>query len=149
MKHTTIDKPIAEFIKSQTAFTMATCAENIPSCASCFYAFLETHNALVFKSDRVTKHILEALQNKHVAGTILPYKSEAGKIKGIQFSGLFTELNTDLLAEAKIAYYKKYPFAITFKGELWLIKLTSVKFTDSTLGFGKKIVWEKVTVPPF
>jgi len=149
LKHAPLDKPISLFIQSQTALTIATCLENIPSCASCFYAFLEKHTALVFKSDRDTNHIIEALQNKYVAGSIVPDKAEVGKIKGVQFTGIFAEPKEDLLAEAKTAYYKKFPFAIAFKGELWVIKLNSVKFTDNTLGFGKKLKWEKIAIPPF
>jgi uncharacterized protein YhbP (UPF0306 family) len=149
LKHTPLDKPISLFIQSQTALTMATCLENIPSCASCFYAFLEKHDAVVFKSDRDSNHIIEAIQNKHVAGAIVPDKSEVGKIKGVQFNGIFIEPKGDLLNEAKIAYYKKFPFAIAVKGELWIIELTSVKYTDNTLGFGKKLKWEKTASPSF
>ena len=144
----TLDNAISTFIKSQTALTIATCIDNVPFCATCFYAFSEKYNSLVFKSSRDTQHIKEALQNKFVAGTITPDKSEIGKIKGIQFSGVFIEPTGDQLDEAKKGYYKKYPFAIAFKGELWLINLTFIKYTDNTLGFGKKLKWEKPVSSP-
>ncbi|MHB8259963.1 MAG: pyridoxamine 5'-phosphate oxidase family protein [Bacteroidia bacterium] len=143
LKASSLDKPISLFIQSQTALTIATCFQDMPYCASCYYAFLEKQNAIVFKSSRDTQHIIYALQNKQVAGTITPDKSEVGKIKGIQFSGEFIEPKDDLLKEAKSAYIKKYPFSVAFKGDFWLIELTSIKYTDNTLGFGKKLKWEK------
>jgi uncharacterized protein len=143
MSYGALDKSVLLFIQSQSVLTIATCKDNIPSSATCFYAFLEIYNLLIFKSNRETKHISEALQNSHVAGTIVPDKSEVGKIKGIQFTGSFIEPNKELLEESKTAYYKKYPFAIAFKGDIWAIELTALKFTDNTLGFGKKLQWEK------
>lgn len=144
-----IDKSISSFIKAQTAVTIATSNENVPYCATCFYSFLEKYNAIAFKSSRETQHIIEAMKNKYVAGTIVPDKSEVGKIKGVQFSGIFVEPSGDLLNEAKNRYYIKYPFAAAFKGELWVIDLSYIKFTDNTLGFGKKLQWDKTIVPPF
>jgi uncharacterized protein len=107
---------------------------------------MEKYNALIFKSNRDTKHVSDALHNNFVAGTIIPDKSEIGKIKGIQFSGVLIEPNDDLYDEFKMAYYKKYPFSVAFKGDIWAIELTSVKFTDNTLGFGKKVCWERLKV---
>lgn len=144
-----LDKIILKYINAQSAFSIATCAENIPYCATCFYAFSESSDSLVFKSERRTRHIVEALINNQVAGTILPDKSDLGKIRGLQFSGVFQEPSGNLLDEAKKAYYSKYPFAAAFKGEIWVIELISVKFTDNTLGFGKKLQWNKTVVPPF
>lgn len=149
MESMPIDKPIQSFIETQTVLTIATCINNIPYCATCFYTFLEKYDAIAFKSNRDTQHILEAIQNKYVAGTIIPDKSEIGKVKGIQFNGIFLEPTGDLLIEAKKKYYLKYPFAAAFKGELWVVDLTFLKFTDNTLGFGKKMHWQKVMTPPF
>jgi uncharacterized protein YhbP (UPF0306 family) len=28
-------------------------------------------------------------------------------------------------------------------GEIWTIKINRIKYTDNTLGFGKKIIWER------
>ena len=33
--------------------------------------------------------------------------------------------------------------ALAVAGEIWTIKMDSIKMTDSTLGFGKKITWER------
>ena len=144
-----MDKKISAFIKAQTALTMATSVDGIPYCATCFYAYMEEENVLVFKSDVDTKHIADALRNNQVAGSILVDKTEIGKIKGIQFNGIFLTPKDAQLKDAQKAYYFKYPYAAAMKGDLWVIELTSVKLTDNTLGFGKKLKWQKIMEPPY
>lgn len=144
-----MDKKISAFILAQTALTIATSIDSIPYCATCFYAYIEKDNLLVFKSDTETKHISDALLNNKVAGSILMDKTEIGKIKGIQFNGIFFTPKEDHLKDAQKGYYFKFPYAAAMKGDLWAIELTSVKFTDNTLGFGKKIIWEKIIEPPY
>lgn len=144
-----MDKKISAFIKAQTALTIATSVDSIPYCATCFYAYLEEENLLVFKSDAETRHISDALINNNVAGSILVDKTEIGKIRGIQFNGTFLSPKDVPLKDAQKAYYFKYPYAAAMKGDLWVIELTSVKFTDNTLGFGKKLIWEKIIEPPY
>ena len=99
--------------------------------------------AFFSKSVKETKHITSARINNTVAGTIIPDISKIGTIKGIQFTGKFTVPAGDLFEKAKKTYYTKHPFALPVAGEIWAIELLSVKMTDNTLGFGKKIIWEK------
>jgi uncharacterized protein YhbP (UPF0306 family) len=136
-------KAIETFIQSQTALSMATSTNDLPYCASCFYAYVVEKQALIFKSGKETQHIVAALHNKQVAGTILPDKLVTGSVKGIQFNGVFIEPEGAMLDEARKIYYQKYPFALAFSGELWMIELSSIKFTDNTLGFGKKLNWQR------
>jgi len=97
MDSKTLNKTIVSFIESQTALTIATCMENIPNCAICFYAYLEQYNYLIFKSGKDTQHIKEGIKNKAVAGTIMHDKLKVTKIRGLQFRGFFTEPKGDLL----------------------------------------------------
>jgi uncharacterized protein YhbP (UPF0306 family) len=106
------------------------------------YVFLPEYHALIFSSEKTTKHIVNARLNTKVAGTILPAIMELGIIKGIQFTGTFSPLELDTLADAKRKYYLKYPFALLMKGELFCVHLETVKMTDNKLGIGKKICWE-------
>ncbi|HEY4799604.1 MAG TPA: pyridoxamine 5'-phosphate oxidase family protein [Bacteroidia bacterium] len=138
-----VDKRVVSFFHSSTNLTLATCVNNIPYCANCFYAYDESKNYLVFKSDPETNHIRQAIKNNQVAGTILPDKLEKAKIKGIQFNGNFIDWKKEDMESLKNVYYKKYPFARAFSGEMWGIELTYIKMTDNTLGFGKKIEWKK------
>ncbi len=136
------DQNILSFLQSQTVVNIATCENNVPYSASCFYAYSDKYNSLIFKSNIETKHISQGLKNNDVAGTIIPDKSDFTKIKGIQFSGIFTMPTDKLLSEANRTYYAKYPFALAMKGNIWIIKLTRIKLTDNTLGFGVKLHWE-------
>lgn len=137
-----MDSLIENFIVSQKNMTLCTSVNNIPECASCFYTFMPEGAYLIFKSKNTTGHVCRALANNKVAGTILPDISKIGNIRGIQFSGIFLEPQEDLLEKAKKIYYSKFPLALGISGELWLIKLTYIKMTDNTLGFGKKLIWE-------
>lgn len=138
-----MDKNIILFIESQKTVTLCTVNNGIPHCASCFYAFIKDYNFLIIKSDKKTMHIVNALANNQVAGTILPDISRVGTIKGVQFYGIFTLLTGELLTKSKSIYYKKFPIALAINGDLWAIELASIKMTDNTLGFGKKLIWEK------
>ena len=137
-----MDKKIQTFISSQKNLTFCTVIDNIPHCANCFYALIEEDNIIVFKSDSNTKHIINALQNDNIAGTILPDISKTGMIKGIQFTGIFINPKNELLKKAKNNYYKKYPFSKVVPGDFWALELLSIKMTDNTLSFGKKLIWE-------
>lgn len=138
------DKLIASFFKAQTVFTLATSSHDQPHCSTCFYAYSEEYNMLVFKSSEQTDHIKQALLNNLLGGSVLPDKLQTGRIKGIQFKGKLIEPDTQCLSDLKKTYYSKYPFALTMGGEVWAIELKWIKFTDNTLGFGKKIKWESV-----
>lgn len=134
-----IDERIIKFIKKHHVLTLASSNNNMPYCASCFYAYIKDDNTFVFTSDEKTKHMKDALQQPVVAGTIALETKIIGKIQGIQFQGILSEASEK---KAKNAYLKRFPFAILADTKLWVIKLTFVKFTDNRLGFGKKLIWE-------
>lgn len=138
-----MNKKIITFLQENTTFTLATSFNNIPYCAPCFYVFDEAENLLIFKSKIETTHVRQALNNISVAGTILPDKLQMTKICGIQFSGIFISCANEIIENLKKIYYRKYPFALAVAGEIWVIELMKIKFTDNTLGFGKKLYWER------
>lgn len=138
-----MDERIEAFLKEQTVVNIATSVNNQPYCASCYYAFIPNENLIVFKSDPDTKHIEDALANNQVAGTVIPEKIVQAKIKGVQFTGVFKPANGSAGDKAKKGYLSKFPVAGLFRGDIWIIELTKVKFTDNTLVFGKKILWER------
>jgi len=140
MKHP--EKRIVDFINQHHVLTLATCVENHPWCANCFYVWLEEENCFVFTTDNATKHAQDAIQNQNVAGSVVLETSVVGKIQGIQFRGVM-EIPSDELAEkARNAYLKRFPVAVLMKTNLWTIKVNYIKMTDNRLGFGKKLIWE-------
>jgi uncharacterized protein YhbP (UPF0306 family) len=64
-----------------------------------------------------------------------------GKIRGIQFQGIISEPQDDLLKKVKTAYLKRFPVAALMDTRLWIVRLTYIKMTDNRLGFGKKLIW--------
>lgn len=138
-----IDKRIIKFIKKHHVLTLATSVNNQAYCANCFYALIEDENMLVFTSDKNTKHIQDVEQNNFVGGSIVLETRVVGKIQGVQLNGILSEPKDELLKKARRAYLKRFPYAALVETTLWTLDLTFLKFTDNTLGFGKKLIWKK------
>lgn len=99
---------------------------------------------LVFMSDRHTKHISYALNQRNVAGTIVTQENNISKIQGIQFTGSMAEIEGDLMNFARKIYLRKVPVARAQQADLFSIQLDFIKMTNNRLGFGKKLIWERV-----
>ncbi|MCO6500275.1 MAG: pyridoxamine 5'-phosphate oxidase family protein [Vicingus serpentipes] len=138
-----MDKKIVNYIAKNKVFTLATSVDDIPYCANCFYVFDEANQILIFLSDETTRHIVEALANKNVAGTINTKVTTVTKIQGIQFTGAFIVPTEEEQKAFYNLYYTKFPFAKAKLAPIWGIALSSIKMTDNTLGFGKKLLWER------
>ena len=138
-----IDKRIVEFIHEHHVLTIATSNDNEPYCANCFYVYLEDENALVFTSDKTTKHIKDIYLQNLVAGSVVLETNIIGKIRGIQFQGIIRQPEGELFKKVKKVYLKRFPVAMLMKTTLWIVELTFIKFTDNRLSFGKKLIWKK------
>ena len=143
------DERIMQFINEHHVLTLAVSNNNIPWCASCFYVYLKESNLFVLTSGHDTRHIKDFLlnQEKQVAGTIALETKITGKIRGIQFSGIMYELTGKSLSHGKKAYLEKFPIARLSKLTLWRIEPYYLKMTDNRLGFGKKLIWNKIKLP--
>jgi len=139
------EKRIVRFIKKHHVLNLATCTENIPWCASCFYAYMQDENCFVFTSDTDTKHVKDAIENQFVAGSIALETNLIGKIRGIQFHGIMTLPAKGMKPKVKRAYLKRFPYAVIMNTKLWVIKINYIKMTDNRLGFGKKLIWKANT----
>lgn len=138
-----MDQRIADFINGQKVASICCIdREDRPYCFSCFFAFDSKKQLLYFKSSMSAHHSQLLVKNGNVAGTINPDKLNTLAIKGIQFSGILLDKDDEGASQASTAYHMEYPFALAMQGEVWTIQLLSIKFTDNTLGFGKKITWE-------
>ncbi|MEI6816933.1 MAG: pyridoxamine 5'-phosphate oxidase family protein [Bacteroidota bacterium] len=137
-----MDPRMIKFLLKHHVLTLATVNDNEPYCCSLYYAFMDTHEMLVFMSNDETKHMTDVKHNNHVAGAIA-LESSVAKVQGIQFQGMVEVLDGKLLVEAKNAYQKKFPMAKLMSGTVYGIALHKMKMTDNTLGFGKKLHWKK------
>ncbi len=138
---------IVSFLSKQTCATLCSAdEEGKPWCFTCFYVFNPLLGLLYYKSGAATRHSALLKNNPVVAGTILPDKLNTLLIKGVQFEGAVVEAGHPDAVNAAAQYYKKNPMAMAMPGEIWTVQLHSIKMTDSTLGFGKKIQWTRETV---
>lgn len=138
-----ISKKISEFLNENKIATLCfSDAEGDPYCINCFYAFDENSRSLILKSSVGTKHYNFLKANAKLAGTILPNEVDLLKLKGLQFTGkLLEEKQINALSLSSI-YIKKYPFSLAIPGYIWAVTFGYLKFTDNTMGFGKKTIWQ-------
>lgn len=135
-------KKITLFLEKHHVMSLATCHEDVISNCSLFYAYKPEQKCFIVASSEATTHIQHTLQNPHVAGNILLETKIVGKIQGVQFRGVFSLVEDEKL---RTYYFKKFPHAMIMRPKLWKIEVDFFKMTDNTLGFGKKILWEKST----
>lgn len=138
-----LDKKIVDFIQEHHVLTLATSVNDEPWCFNAFYIYMEEENTFVFTSDFDTRHIKDTAHNIFVAGSVVLETGIIGKIQGLQFQGIISQLSGEDLTKAKKAYLKKFPVAMLMKTTLWCVDLNYAKFTDNRLGFGKKLIWKK------
>jgi len=138
-----IDRRIVKFFKKHHVLNIATSVKNNPWCASCFYVYIEEENAIVFTTDLKTRHGQEFIKNPKVAGSVALETLVIGKIRGIQFEGIVSEPDEEMKSRVRNAYLKRFPVAMLMETHLWIVRLTSIKYTDNRLGFGKKLVWNQ------
>ena len=137
------DERIVRFLKRHHVLTLATSVDGRPYCANLFYAWMEAEQAFVFTSSLDTKHAADALVNPDVAGSVVLETGTVGKLQGVQWRGKMFRPQGEALVRAKKRYLRRFPYAAVADLELWILEITWAKMTDNTLGFGKKIIWEK------
>ncbi len=143
-----MNENISEFIAKQTCGNLACVDEKGEAwCFSFFYSFDADGGLLFYKSSTNTRHSIIIHTNPKVSGTILPDKLNFLAIKGIQFEGVVLPEDDPLTLHASTHYHKKHPVALAMPGQVWTIRLDHVKFTDNSLGIGKKLNWSRQVVP--
>jgi len=120
--------------------TFAVCTKEGAYCANLFYVFNEESLSLIFASNIDSKHIKDAIANPNIGGTISKETKNISKIQGVQFRG---RLKSSLDFKEGRSYFKRFVFAKKIKLSLWAVELNFIKFTDNTLGFGKKFIYKK------
>ena len=141
-----MNQHISNYIQLNKVFTIATSVDNKPYCANCYYAYDKASKTLLFLSDQSTRHIKEAITNNKLAGTIQNGVTTVAKIQGIQFTGDFLLPNELEQQQFYKIYYDKFPFAKARPSAIWGIQLNWIKMTNNTLGFGKKLFWERENI---
>ncbi len=119
--------------------TLATQSSHGVYCANAFYAFAREEATLIFSSDTTTRHGAEMVANPKVAASIVLETRTVGRIQGVQIVGRVVEA-----AESdRGVYISKFPYTAPLSLCLWRLEIDELKLTDNTLGFGRKIVWNR------
>lgn len=135
-----MDKKIAKFIHRHHVMTLATTDDHAaPWCSNLFYAYSESTQELIFTSSESTAHAKQFVTNNIVAASILLESRTIGKLQGLQLCGVVregTSVDRDI-------FLRMFPYAIFSLKEIWAMSITYAKYTDNTLGFGTKLIYEK------
>lgn len=139
-----MNKGIIDFMENQTC-TSICCIDQHgkPYCFSCYYAINADDVYLYFKSSADTYHGISIQNNAFVSGTILPDKLNKLITKGIQFTGTVISADESTAITASSSYHKKYPVGLLIPGQVYIVRIETIKMTDSSLGFGKKLAWKR------
>ena len=136
-----MDERIIKFIGKHHVLTVASCVNEKPWTAHCFYAYMEKENSFVFTTDDDTRHGREFEINPYVAGSVVLETKVIGKIRGLQFEGVVSKPGEVLYKKVKKVYLERFPVAMLMDTNLWILKITHAKMTDNRLGFGTKLTW--------
>jgi uncharacterized protein YhbP (UPF0306 family) len=112
-----------------------------PWVAHAFYAWMADEKCFVFMNNPATRHGAEMVANSRVAAAIVLETRVVGRLQGVQIEGVVRMAGGDELVAARNAYLKRFPYAVAMEQPLWILAPSHIKFTDNTLGFGKKLIW--------
>ncbi|SCC17539.1 YhbP family protein [Kosakonia oryziphila] len=110
-------------------------------CANAFYFYDAQRVAFYILSEDHTRHSqMTGLQAK-VAGTVNGQPKTVALIRGVQFTGEIRRLEEGESEAPRAQYNRRFPVARMLSAPMWEIRLHELKFTDNTMGFGKKLHW--------
>ena len=110
-------------------------------CASAFYVYDPQRVAFYLLSEETTRHGKMTGRQAPVAGTVNGQPKTVALIRGVQFKGEIRVLEGDEAAEKRAHYVRRFQVARMLPAPVWELRLDELKFTDNTLGFGKKLHW--------
>lgn len=134
-----IDERIIKFIKSHHVLTVATDGTEGIYCAQAFYCYDAERNVFIFSSDDATRHARQMVEDARVAATVTLETRIVGRIRGLQICAR-AERGDE---RDKHLYMKRFPYTAAIDLTIWRLRPSFLKYTDNTLGFGKKLIWNE------
>lgn len=133
-------KKIEKFISAHHVLTLATATPDLgPYCCNCFYAYDKESAAFIFTSGMDTKHARMMTECSKAAASIVLETRTVGKVQGLQITGTVVPARDG----DKMLYIKRFPYTAVADLTLWRLEANFMKLTDNTLGFGKKLIWQR------
>ena len=134
-----VDRRIAAFLSRHHVLTLATAdSGGQPYCANAFYAYDSERNRLIFTSDIATCHARQMAARPQVAASVVLETRIVGKVQGLQLRGTVERADT----QDRKRYLRRFPYTALAELTLWALLPDTLKYTDNTLGFGKKLLWK-------
>ena len=138
-----VDKKVTVFLKEHHLMTLATSRDNMPHTSNMFFCFDSERACFIFTSHDDTKHVQDVKLSMNVAGNVALETKNVAKVQGLQYTGTMKRPEGEDLKKSKKMYLKAFPFAVVMDLDIWELKMDYYKFTDNTLGFGKKLIWNR------
>lgn len=134
---------ISEFILENHVISICAATASDIWCANCFYVYDAEQVCFYFMTDPDSRHSQLAIQQTMVAGTINGQPSNILSIKGLQYRGTMTPVHDAEHSHAYALYTNSFPIAKIKSLPLWKIEIQEMKFTNNSLGFGRKKLWQR------
>ena len=136
-----MDERIRRFLARHHVLTLATTDEAGEAwCSNAFYALDAQRARLIFAANGPTAHTRHMEHDCRVAVSVVLETRIVGRVQGCQIRGRAVAGDD----EARRCYLRRFPYAAAMSdAEVWSVEMDYVKFTDNTLGFGKKLVWQR------
>lgn len=136
-----LDERICRFLSRHHVLTLATTDDTgVAWCSNAFYAFDPRRAMLIFSGSGDTAHASHMERDGRVAASVVLETRIVGRVQGCQIRGTASHGDD----AARRCYLKRFPYAAAMPDtEIWTVMIDYVKFTDNTLGFGKKLVWQR------
>ena len=131
---------ISRWLAKQHVVTWCVQQEGELWCANAFYLFDTQKVAFYILTEEKTRHAQMSGPQAAVAGTVNGQPKTVALIRGVQFKGEIRRLEGEESDLARKAYNRRFPVARMLSAPVWEIRLDEIKFTDNTLGFGKKMI---------
>ncbi|EOC1299096.1 YhbP family protein [Cronobacter dublinensis] len=132
---------ISQWLAKQHVVTYCVGREDALWCANAFYVYDRERVAFYLLSDTKSRHGEMAGRKARVAGTVNGQTKTVARIRGVQFAGELRLVEAPESEALRERYNRRFPVARVMSSPLWEIRLDEIKFTDNTLGFGKKLAW--------
>lgn len=132
---------ISRWLAKQHVVSWCVASEGELWCANAFYVYDPQRVAFYLLSEETTRHGQMTGKQAPAAGTVNGQPKTVALIRGVQFKGEIRLLEGDEAAEKRALYVRRFQVARVLSAPVWELRLDELKFTDNTLGFGKKLHW--------
>jgi uncharacterized protein YhbP (UPF0306 family) len=132
---------ISRWLEKQHVVSWSVAKDGELWAACAFYLYDRENVAFYLLTEETTRHAQMSGPRAVVAGTVNGQPKTVALIRGVQFRGEIRLMEENESAAMRERYYRRFPMARMLPAPLWEVRIDEMKFTDNTLGFGKKMIW--------